>query len=271
MAIGSLPFATPGPQAEITSSEVQIWYKGWGGDALMATVDATIDGAERDAGNTGYTTTLRGGLLLAIDSTGAAVPYDANSTTVGDRIAGGILPFSVKMTDANGGDLDRRVAAVRGGLIKRSEAINLDAQAEAVLVRASHMLFDDPEPNGAAFLPCALTYEEKTADYTVVAADNGKCFLANDASNACAFTLPTIAVGLSFEFLNVNNNGMSIASAETGNIIYDNSLVLDSIAYTGTGDCIGARLRFKAVYLGTTLKWIVETLGPDAQAVTLSP
>ncbi len=273
MPIGSMPFATPGPQGQITSSEAQVFFNGYGlAGPLAKMTTGTIDGAIRDAGNTGFTTTLRAGLLMSITSAGVCEAYDVDATPVADtdgssRIAGGILPVSIRMTDVHGTDLDRWGPLFASGLIKRSQVKNLNKEAEATLVRQG-VIFDDKNPNGAAMLVHPLSfYEEDGTAYTITSTDNGKLILANNAA-LVTLTLPTLTaalVGLSYDIMNVGAGGALIDGAS--NIINDGSILADQIELPGIGD----RVRVLAGYVGATpvLKWIVEDLSGGTGVVDL--
>src|SRR5688572_33041157 len=81
---------TPGFRAQVEADEAQVWWSGRNGQTQIATRKIALAASAVDAGNT-PTTTLRAGLVLAIDgTTGAAHPYDPDATD-GKQIAVGVL------------------------------------------------------------------------------------------------------------------------------------------------------------------------------------
>lgn len=77
-----------------------------------------------------------------------------------------------------------------------------------------------------------------SANYTITAADDGTLFVMKAAAT---FTLPTLAVGLSFGFFSEADANMTIAGPSSpDNIITFNDLAADSVAYSTSGEKIGA-------------------------------
>jgi len=263
--IGYGPWGVPGPHSSVASGEAQIYWQGRFGESNLAEAAGLINSDVVDSGNT-PTTTLRGGLVMAVKSSAAAdggtmIVYDPDATPVADttggsRIPGGVLPQWIRMLDNTGTAADRMASIIKTGLIRRDALTGLDKHAEAVFTRHG-MVFDDAGPNGAAMLVHPLsTYEEDSTSYTVTAADNGKMLVGNNAA-AVTFTLPTIAHGLSYEIMNYGAGGTVIDGAS--NLVVNGSITVDNL----TLDSIGDRVRIRAAYLGATptLKWIVEDLG----------
>lgn len=76
---------------------------------------ALIDGASRDAGNTGNTTVLRPGLIMAQDSTTKKWrPFDASEND-GTEQPQGVLTILGLNTQMNGADTDRFLATIMVG------------------------------------------------------------------------------------------------------------------------------------------------------------
>ena len=260
MAKGSVPGFT----AIIETEEVQVWYAGLDGQNLVAQKKATILSTETDTGNTGSTATLRGGLVMAVlDSGGKAVLYDPDAND-GSQCAVGILSRHLDMFDDSGVVEDKFSFLIINGLIQENTLINLDDQAKATLVRQG-MRFDD-WPDGSAYLPHPKCVELHVDDYTVVAADNGKLFVASVKD--CNFTLPTIAAGLSFEFIQTADFELKVSTGAT-NIMTFHNVSAASVQFTTATEQIGAHLRVLAINIGpTTLKWMVEVLSTGTLGVT---
>ena len=253
----------PGFSTIQETEEVQVWYAGIDGQNLVAQKKATILSTETDAGNTNLTETLRGGLVMAVlDSGGKAVLYDPDAND-GSQCAVGILPRHLDMNDDLGTVEDKFSFLIINGLIQESAVLNLDDQAKATLVRQG-MRFDD-WPDGAAYLVHPKCVSLHITDYTIVAADNGKLFVASAAD--CDFTLPTIAVGLSFEFIQTADFELKVTGAATTVMTFNNAAAT-SVAFTTASEQIGAHLRVSAINIGpTTLKWMVEILSTGTLTV----
>jgi subtilisin family serine protease len=95
-----------------------------------------------------------------------------------------------------------------------------------------------------------------TAD-TLTAAENGTTLFYNNAA-AVAVTLPAIQPGLEYEIVRTADEELVVSSGEGDNIIMGNDLSADSVTFTTAGEQIGARVKVRSVYVGTTLKWLIE-------------
>lgn len=247
----------PGLAAAITSSERNIIWPiaGGGADARYRTVN--IDSTAVDSANT-PTTTLRPGLVMGKLSSTQVVDYDPDATD-GSQEAVGILTEEVNMLDpstAAAADRNWRML-VAGGVIS-AECINLDQQARTKL-RAQGFLFDD-EAVGGVFSP-GMGYSRvvpKTADYTVVAADHGTLFTTAGAGAAVDFTLPAIAVGLFFGFLNLENQNMVITTPTADDMVGLNGTQFDTLTFSTSNEKIGAYVDVFSMYDGGTLRWVVR-------------
>ena len=103
----------------------------------------------------------------------------------------------------------------------------------------------------------AMLETNKTAAYTVTAAENGTLFTTG--TGAVTFTLPTIAAGLCYEFLNLVDADMAIASAGSlDNIILFNDASADSATFGTSAKKIGAYCRVRSNSAGD--KWYFENL-----------
>ena len=259
MAKGSVPGFTAIAETE----EVQVWFAGIDGQNLVAQKKATVLSTETDTDNTGSTDTLRGGLVMAVlDTGGKAVLYDPDAAD-SSQCAVGILPRHLDMNDDLGVVGDKFTFLIINGLIQESTVLNLDAQAKATLVRQG-MRFDD-WPDGAAYLvhpKCVQT--DAGATLTLTAADNGKLFVATAINN---FTLPAIAAGLSFDFLQTADANLVI-TAPAAVIIADADAAATTLTFSTASEKIGSRVRLTAINTAaSTLRWIVEVLTTNTMVV----
>ena len=247
--------AIPGHRDIDESGEVQVWKAGEGFPGFFVlSSDVILASTNTDTGNTGDTTTLRGGNLIATEtSLGNEYIYDADAND-GTQTAWGILMKHQPMLEGGSATNKVMVRIMSHGVYQKASIIGLDAQAESQL--AQRGLFPDTAPSGAAALVHPMRIARKSADYTLVAADNGTLFLGTSADDQ-TFTLPTIAVGLSFQFLRTVAKDMVINGAS--NIIGVAGVTHDTIT---SSDQIGAHVRVLAVYTdgSATLKWITEVL-----------
>lgn len=256
-----MPDSLPGFAAIVESEEKQIHWSGPDGQDQASHQTVLIDSTAVDAGNT-PTTTIRGGVMLGIlDADGNAYPYDSDHPTGLDSPVG-ILPQAVDILGREVLATDRSTKVTTSGLIKASQVHGLDQQSRARLVR-SGFKFDTPLVDGAAFLVHPRRIIPKVTDYTVVAADQGSLFIASAAD--CKFTLPTLAVGLTFDFLMVANFELTVTAAdgEPDTIIYNTATaeLCTSLIWSTANEQIGARCRMLAIPTATgVLRWAVEVL-----------
>ena len=254
MVTESSPFSTPGFRSAILSEESQVWFAGRDGQNLVSTRSVTFDSTATDAGNTGTTSTIRGGNVIGIqDSDGNAYPVDPDGND-GTQEAVGILENHFNLLE-NSVAVDKSRPIMRSGFIKEGECIGLTEQAKAQLMR-NGFIFDGLS-NGAGFLVHPRRTVLKITNYTVLASDNGTLFVTTTADTN--YTLPTIAAGLSFEFMMAANFELVITGSN--NIIAFNDISASTYTWTTTGEQIGVRVRVLAVYIAaTTLKWLIEDI-----------
>jgi hypothetical protein len=98
----------------------------------------------------------------------------------------------------------------------------------------------------------------RTADYVVLAADNNTRFIATTAN--VTFTLPTIRLGLKYEFVRASDHNLVISSAAGDDIIVGNDLQADSITFSTAGNRVGARVAVEAITVGGALRWLATVL-----------
>jgi hypothetical protein len=263
-----MPDSIPGFEAIRETEEVQIWGSGPDNQHQRYEAKIHIKSTVVDSGNT-PTTTLRGGFLLGRKgSDGLDYKYDPFASD-GTQLPIGVLEHHTTMLDRYGTAQDKVKNIMRGGLIQNiADLINSDAQALQVLLRTGFHLMD-PVPDGALFLVRYRKRQIKAADYTILAADNGDLFVS--ITGAVIYTLPTKAIGLSFEFFQTTNNDMTVISAGSADdIMVKNDLGADSVAFSTTSEKIGSHARFSCIAIDTsgTLRWIVENLGDTTMTIT---
>lgn len=249
----------PGFQAAIEAAEAEVTWSGRKGQDLVATRKITLASGAADSGNT-PSTTLRGGILLAnVDSSGQANTYspDAND---GRQIAIGILEKHQDMLEG-GVATDRFTQMLVHGLVKENDLINLDARARQQL--GSRFTLDKENSPQAGVLMHPRGIYRKSANYTVVAADNGLLFLA---TAAVTFTLPTKANGLAFRFVQTADANLVIQGSS--DIIALNNAAASSVTFGTASEKIGSQVLVECLYTNTaTLRWLVTNLGATTPTV----
>lgn len=237
----------------------------WGGDDRQPGIlrrNAVIDGAARDAGNS-PTTVLRRGLLLGkVTATGQYKEWNPDGSDGSEYLAG-ILNVELRAQDFNATNIDRAFAILTKAPLRAAqllvEGTALTSSTDGPLARRQLramgcVLDDDP----AGHLAGAERYETNadTAD-TLTAADNGKTIFYTNAA-AVLVTLPAAAPGLEFDIIRAGDEEIVVASPTADNIIVGNDLSADSITFTTSGQHLGARIKLRSAYVGTTIKWICE-------------
>lgn len=91
----------------------------------------------------------------------------------------------------------------------------------------------------------------KTANYTLLATDNGALCTNAGAGAAVTFTLPTLAANLSFTFFVAANQNMTVVSAEGDNMVVFNDLQADSVAFSSANKIVGASMFVRSNAAGT--------------------
>jgi hypothetical protein len=223
-----------------------------------------IDSTAVDTGDP--TSLLRPGLLLGeLDNGAGWVDYDTDATD-GSQQAKGVLVEEVDLFDPiarASADRTWRVL-IQGGVIA-SRLYGLDQQARNQL--SGRFWFDDQVSAGGHTGVSFNRVVEKATNYTVVAADHGKLFMAT--TGAVTFTLPTKAVGLTFEFFQTTDNDLVLASAGSlDDILAFGDLAADLVTFSTATQKIGSHARVTCVYLGAALKWVFYNLGGTTATVT---
>ena len=254
----------PGMTAERTSDEVTVEWAGLHQSHFLFGRKLDVLSSETDAANT-PTTTLRGGMVLSENVDGVGYVYDADDHN-GEADPIGVLRQPLDM-------LVEGVASTRYPVLFGPAALQYDRLPNIDYAAASRMMrlgfvFDkqmqvDPV-RGCAYGEEWLSPLEKGANYTVLAADNGRQF--TQITGAVTFTLPTIAHGLRFKFVNSVDANMTIAGSS--NICHKNNLSASNVVFSTSSQKIGSIAVVVAQYIGTTLKWVVENRGGTTATVS---
>ena len=254
--------AFPGNGAISESLEAQV-FSGPSNLQLFGTLP--IKSSTTDAGST-PTSFLRPGLVMGKKTSDGLLYVYAPTAVDGTEVAYCILAEGISMLNASAVAEDKMGHVLLGGIIKASAILNLDNQARRQLLLSGRFFIDDDLQSKPAFLGLPLREVNKVADYTVVAADNGTLFTAS--TGAVNFTLPAIAQGLAFEFLNLVDANMTVTSAEGDNIVCQNDIAADSVAFSTASFKIGGWVQVQANAAGT--KWYVKSFAGPTATVTVA-
>ena len=253
-------FGYPGMGTPVDEIQAPTAHK-WGKPFDLQFRKVRIDGAARDAGNTGFTDVLRPGLLLGlVASTGELKQWDPAATDGTHRIAG-ILPNSLKMVQGST-DTDRLVSVIVGGSVTArglaqasSSTYGIDGTDEEYNIRAQmskgFQFDDDPmgflEGNYAGVMVIAATA-------TLSELHNGSLIVVRGAGSAVTLTLPaTPKRGLRYRVYNASAQNLVIAAGTADTMVVFNDLTADSIALQTAGDLIGGSFEI----IGDGTGWLV--------------
>ncbi len=253
------PHQPPGFQPRRTATEKQIWWSGRGGQNQIATRQVTIAATAVDTTNT-PTTTLRAGLVLALNSsTGKAHAYDPTAND-GTQVALGVLERPVEML-VDGVATERFAQVIVQGMLKESELIGLDARGRQQL--APRFLFDRHLDQGAGPLMQPRVVRRVSANTNVTADDNGALFVA---TAAVEFTLPTAANGLAFRFLQSADQNLTIAGS---NLLHRGNAAATQVAFSTSSQKIGSHVLVECLYIAADqLRWVVSNLGGTTATIS---
>lgn len=239
------PFALPGMGSPSESSENEFL---WGNIESMRYESGVIVSTAADSGST-PTTTLRPGLLMGkVTASGKWIQYSPTATD-GSDVAQGILRYGVNMLDTSGTAADKAGVFIIAGQVKNGSVYNLDALARRHLY--NRVIFDDDLPGKSQHFSRVVA---KTADYTVLAADNDTIFTNKGASGAVIFTLPTLARGLHYRFICEAAQNVTVTAAAADTIVTHNDLAADSVALSTANRQIGGSVEVFANSDAT--KWL---------------
>jgi hypothetical protein len=249
----------PGFQTKVEAAENEVTWSGRRGQDLVATRKITLLGTAIDSGNT-PDTTLRGGNVLAIDdATGKANTYSADASD-GRQIAVGILERH-QSTLLEGVPTDRFTHMLVHGLVREGELLGLDPRAKQQL--GQRFVFDRESSPQAGVLMHPRGIYRKSANYTVVAADNGLLFLATAAAT---FTLPTKENGLAFRFAQTADANLVIQGS--ADIVHKGNAAASTVTFSTASEMIGSHVLVECLYIAAgTLKWLVTNLGGTTATV----
>lgn len=218
-----------------------------------------------DATNT-PTTTLRNGLLMGrITSTGKYIQYDPTATD-GSNVCRGYLKHPVDMLDGSNAAADKQgMLVIWAADVKAGSLIGIDNLARRQL--SHRFIFDDDFwVNSDTYLPRVVA---KTADYTVLAADNNTVFTNKGAAGAVNFTLPTLARGLRYTFFVEADQNVTITSVVADTMVVFNDAAADSIAFSTSSEKIGGCIEVFAN--SDASKWLTKvSLGAETQTPTIA-
>lgn len=252
-------WGTPGQGTLDITTEKSLLWGSLTDNSIALVQNAVVAGGTLDATNT-PTNVLRAGLVLGqIAASGKYALYAAGNTD-GTQIARAILWVEILSQDFTATNSDRVCPVLVGGPVKAGQLIGLDLLARRQL--APRFVFDDELLFSGLASPLFVT---KTANYSVLAADHGTTFFAN-GSGSTTFTLPAIADGLAFKFVNLVGQNMVVTSNEGTNIVVKNNASASTLTYSTASNLIGAVVD---VYSnpGAT-KWIAEQ--PCTNTLTVS-
>jgi hypothetical protein len=264
----------PGIQSTIETTEFEGRWWAENGENRTLKFGYTVSSTAADAGNTNLTTTLRAGLVMAVKtSDNKLYPYDPTATD-GTQNPVGVLPHAVNtLNNMTAAAVDKYVPLWVGGCFDPKKIItttgSLDANAQRLLAQLGFVFNVWPATNGGtgvqlgseAFHDWGRT-DTKAADYTVTAADNGKMFTATAAVN---FTLPTIAVGLAYTFVQTADANMVITG--NNNILVDGDAAASTITYSTASHKIGSICHVRAIRVGSAYLWLAQNLGETTQTI----
>lgn len=226
-----------------------------------------------DAGNT-PTTNLRAGLLLGqVTASKKLIQYDPTATDGSEVVYGVLLRDVAMINPATQAVADQIGFVAMTGMVKGADllilgtAFNSSTYENVARAQMSQrFIFDDEIFGKSGFGSPWIREISKAADYQVLESDQGTLFTA--ITGAVVFTLPAIRAGSGpFEFLNLVDANMSVTSSgSSDNIVWDQDLSVDTLAFSTASHKIGGRLRFRANAAGT--KWYVENLSPATCTVT---
>lgn len=229
----------------------------WGSQYQGVFANGLISGAARDTGNS-PTYELRPGLLLGqIIASGKYTNYSATATD-GSEVAAAILIEGLRVQDFEGANQDKFYAVLVGGPVKADKVLNLDLMARQQM---ANFIFDDNfQMAGNHWYPWKR-FQTKTANYSIVAADNMTMFDNVGASGTVVLTLPAIANGYFFGLRAEAAQVLRFTSFEGSNMIGTSATQTSSSVAA-----IGGVIYVYSNPAGT--KWIVEQHG--TQTITSS-
>lgn len=243
----------PGLQAAVETFEREFL---WGRRETVRYTPGLISGAARDAGNS-PTTILRPALLLGMVTADSTLKQYDPTAVDGTQNVYGILPAPYRVTDIDAQNQDLYVQICVGGPVKGAMLLNLDLNARAQM--QGRFWFDDDLNGVMRQIRQTLV---KTADYSVVLADNGTRFTTRGAAGAVVFTLPdptTAYKGFLAEFYNEADQNMTVRAVSADKLVAFNDLTATSVALSTSGNKVGSGFRVYVNDNGSA--WLTERIG----------
>lgn len=256
----SLAFANNLPGMDASVQTVENEYN-WGPSFPWGCIGIVLNSAAVDAGNSPTTVLRRGIVLGLITATLRYKQYDPTAVD-GSQFPLGILDTTTDMLDPRTATVREKTAQMRiWGWVKPTSCfVGTGTLDENTRVTLRHrFVFDDlRSPIGAS------PVVPKTADYTVVTADNGKIFTTQGAAGAVNFTLPTLLRGYRFLFLAEADQNLTVTAA-ANTLVAFNNLTATSVAFTTAGNKIGGG--FEVFANADATKWLVRPTGSNTVTV----
>lgn len=271
---GYLTVPGTGPRSEVNERAVGLF---WGRPEELGRISEVLDGDSLDAGNTGYTSSLRSGLLMARYSSGAKVnqvaPWNPTGANGLNRIYGVLeMPVSV---GASASDKFGAVVVVsgkvkaKGIIVPGSTNRGFDGTAYEYLIRqqmVGRFLFDDDPHNAQVGASLSQEVTAITANAVLTQADMGK-LIAVAGAGATTVTLPTAST-VPFgqvEIVNTVNQNLIINCATNDTLVVYNDVAADSVALQTAGELIGGS--FRCISNGTV--WLILPRLWEGQTMTI--
>ena len=190
-------------------------------------------------------------------ATGKYINYSPTATN-GSEVASAVLIEGLRMLDFSNNAVDRFYAVLVGGPVQKSKLLNFDEMARAQMDK---FIFDDiGQMMGGHWFPWKK-FATKTANYSIVAADNYTMFDNVGAAGTVVLTLPAIANGYLFGLRAQAAQILRFTSNEGSNVI-GTSATDSSVSVAAIGGVI-------VVYSNPAgTKWIVEQRGTQTITAT---
>ena len=266
-------YALPGVRDEVSTFENQFWVGRAENQIWFPTL---ISGAARDSGKGTYTQVLRSGLILGqITATKKLIEWTPTATD-GSQNVFGILDLPLNMQRL-GNNQDRFMGQtlIRGYvdptrlLIPGQSSLGIagiatEFQLRAQLHQAGFLLSDNFYGNPSPWRDVVA----KTADYTVLEADNNTLFTNRGAGGAVVFTLPATAKkGLRYGFFVAADQSVTVTAGTAGTAVAFNDAAANSVAYSTSSEKIGAMIEV----IGDGTGWLyINHLGAETQTPTVA-
>ena len=190
-------------------------------------------------------------------ATGKYINYSPTATN-GSEVASAVLIEGLRMLDFSNNAVDRFYAVLVGGPVQKSKLLNFDEMARAQMDK---FIFDDIGQMMGGHWFQWKKFATKTANYSIVAADNYTMFDNVGAAGTVVLTLPAIANGYLFGLRAQAAQILRFTSNEGSNVI-GTSATDSSVSVAAIGGVI-------VVYSNPAgTKWIVEQRGTQTITAT---